>query len=193
MGLNFILRLPILIVFLATISAGAATQGKFEPIPSSLRNLNLDKFAGEWFEIASTKNPKRVSAHCYCAKNSFNRLSLDEISVVKSCRKTIPDPDIVEEGRATIIDQNVPGAWVVSFERMHTLNNFFVVAVDVQYENAVVIDHTRSSIAIYSRKPTMDLFVLASIRGQLVTQGYDVSNLSETLQLGCWEDKGSIK
>ncbi|MEI8025045.1 MAG: lipocalin family protein [Pseudomonadota bacterium] len=193
MGLNFILRLPIMFVFIAAVSEGASTSGKFEPIPSSLRNLNLDKFSGEWFEIASTKNPKQVSSPCYCAKSSFNRMSLDEISVVKSCRKAIPDPDIIQEGRATIIDPNVPGAWVVSFERMHTLNNFFVVAVDVPYQNAVVIDHTRSSIAIYSRKPTMDLFILASIRGQLVTQGYDVSNLSETLQLGCWEDKGSIK
>ena len=193
MGLNFILRLPILSVFIATIAGGAVTQSKFEPIPSSLRNLNLDKFSGVWYEIASTKNSKRVSAPCYCARSSFNRLSLDEISVVKSCRKRIPDPDLFQEGRATIVDQNVPGAWVVSFERMHTLNNFFVVAVDVQYENAVIIDHARSSIAIYSRNPTMELFVLASIRGQLVTQGYDVSNLSETLQLGCWEDKGTIK
>lgn len=193
MGLNFMGRLPLSLVFCATLSRGAVTHERFEPIPSALRNLNLDKFSGIWFEIASTKNLQHVNEPAYCVKSTFKRLSTSEISVAKSSRKSVPDPDNVEEGRATVIVRNVPGAWVVSFEKMHTLNNFFVVAVDVSYENAVVIDNTRTSIAIYSRKPTIDLFVLASIRGRLVTQGYDVSNLSETIQLGCWDDKGNIK
>jgi len=193
MGLNFMGRLPALFFLITALSGEAAARGRFESIPSSLRNLNLDKFSGIWFEIASTKNPKRPNGPCYCAKSSFDRVSISDISIAKSCRKSVPDTDAVEQGLATIVDQNLPGAWIVSFEKMHASNNFFVVAVDAQYEHAVVVDHARTSIAIYSRHSTMDLFVLASIRGQLVTQGYDVSSLSETIQLGCWQDKGFIK
>jgi lipocalin len=182
-------RLAFMLIILAFVPEVSEGKARFETIPSPLRNLNLDKFSGTWYEIVSTKDPVSNIDPCYCARSTFQKLSKSEISIVKSCRKSVPDLDTTKEGRATVADQDVPGAWMISFEKIRATSKFYVVAVDAAYAHSVVLGHGGASVAIYSRQPTMDLFVLASIRGQLVTQGYDVSALSETLQQGCWEEK----
>jgi len=156
----------------------------FDSIESPLRSLNLKKFQGSWYEIASTKLVK--SPNCLCATQSYKVESPVEVKVLKSCRRNIPDADEVKVGRAVVVDPYVPGAWAVSFNEQASFANFFVIEVDPQYEIAVVTGINGLPVAVLSRTPEIPVVKLASIRGVLANQGYDVSSFSETIQQGCW-------
>lgn len=160
----------------------------FDGIESPLRTLNLKKFEGSWYEIASTK--KINAPTCLCATQSYKVESPSEIKVLTSCRKNIPDADEVNVGRAVVKDPYVPGAWAVSFGQPTAFTNFFVVELDPDYQIAVVTGINGLPVVVLSRSPEIPVEKLASIRGVLANQGYDLKLFSETIQQGCWSSPG---
>lgn len=157
--------------------SGAAT----EPPPlRTVERVELDRYLGTWFEIASY--PQRFQKDCTATKAEYSLLDDGEIRVENSCRKHTLDgkPDVAR-GRARVVDRVTNAKLEVSFFRPFW-GDYWVIDLGADYEYAVVGHPSREYLWVLSRTPSLDTVVYDGILERLVAQGYDTSRLRRTLQ-----------
>lgn len=173
------------LALLATLTgacAGRSTTAR-EQLPPlhTVERVELSRYLGTWYEIASY--PQRFQAGCTATTANYSLRDDGLISVLNRCRKGGLDGKLDEaEGRARVVDEATNAKLEVSFFGPFW-GDYWIIDLDEEgYRYAVVGHPGRDYLWILSREPQLDPEVYDGILERLREQHYDTSRLVKTLQ-----------
>lgn len=170
-------------MLLATLCGCATPSAATGPEPPALvtvPRVELDRYLGTWFEIASY--PQRFQKDCTATTAHYSLDDDGDILVRNSCNKLTLDGKLdVARGRARVVDTTTNAKLEVSFFRPFW-GDYWIIDLGEDYEYAVVGHPSREYLWVLSRTRAMDPALYDQILARLVGQGYDTSRLVVTLQ-----------
>jgi len=158
--------------------AACATPAGPEP---DLPVVDLDRYLGRWYEIASL--PQYFQRGCVATTAFYSRLDDGRIRVENQCRDgTLDGPIRSAEGTAWVAEEGGNAAKLkVSFFWPFS-GHYWIVALDPEYRWALVGHPERKYLWILSRSPQMDAALYDSLVDRARGLGYDVDRLVRTPQ-----------
>ena len=173
------LRLGVVLMALVA-SAGVATAK--EPELAVVDSVELDRYLGTWYEIASY--PAWFQKNCTAVTALYSLRDDGLIEVLNSCRKGSLDGKLKQStGRAKVVDTDSNAKLKVSFFGPFW-GKYWIIDLDPDYQWAVVGEPKRKYLWILSRTPSMDEHIYERILARLPNKGYDPDGLQRTLQPG---------
>jgi len=150
---------------------------KLKPL-ETVREVDLNRYLGTWYEIASF--PQSFQKGCTETTATYSMRDNGEIDVFNRCRLGTPDgKEKSALGRARVIDSNNNARLEVSFFRPFW-GDYWIIDLDPNYEYSVVGHPGRDYLWILSRTPTMSSLVYEGILERLRKQQYQVERLRKT-------------
>jgi len=170
------LKSRILTMLLFWLAMAAEAETPLNVVPE----VDLDRYLGKWFEIASY--PAWFAKNCTGVTAEYSRREEGGIRVVNRCRKGSLDGKLKEaNGRARVVDPLTNAKLKVSFFGPFW-GDYWIVDLDSEYRWAVVGEPKRKYLWILSRTPTLEQDTLDGILSRLPTKGYDTDRLQWTPQ-----------
>ena len=160
-------------------TARAQTTPPVRPVPS----VDLDRYMGEWFEIA--RFPNRFQRQCLGdVRATYARRPDGRVDVVNRCRTAEGRREargiarIVDEQTFTKLKVRFAPAWL-SFLPV-VWGDYWIIGLAPDYSWAVVGEPGREYLWILARAPRLDDASLAAARAAARASGYDVDRLVQT-------------
>ena len=144
--------MKILICILMIISVCCSkTQPELTVVP----NVDLNRYLGKWYEIATI--PQRFQLGCHCVTAKYSLRPDGKVKVVNSCRKDSPTgPYKSITGQAKIVKGSNNAKLKVSLFRPFW-GDYWIINLDQEnYQWAIVSAPSRKTLWILSRTPEMD-------------------------------------
>jgi apolipoprotein D and lipocalin family protein len=164
------------LVAMAVVAAVSAEESPLEVAGS----VDLDRYLGTWYEIASY--PAWFQRGCTAVTAQYSLRDDGLIRVVNSCNKGALDGKLKQStGRAKVVEGSNNAKLKVSFFRPFW-GDYWIVDLDPEYRWAVVGVPNRKYLWVLSRTRTMDDALYQEIVGRLQAKGYDKARLVRTLQ-----------
>jgi lipocalin len=143
---------------LLSAGASAATPAAVQPVP----NVDLDRYAGRWYELART--PNLFELNCTCVTATYAVTSPTSISVHNACNKGRASGRLdTIDGSAVAPDPAAPAKLKVRFDGMPFAANYWIVDLvdDPQnpsgpYDYATVSGPGGGFLFLLSRKPKLE-------------------------------------
>lgn len=170
MKTNILLLLSAVLLFL---NGGCQTENKLEMNKETVKELDLNRYLGTWYEIARfdhnfEKGLTGVTA-TYLLKDDGN------IRVINQGYKNVLDGKLsIAEGKAKLTSE--PGRLKVSFFWIFYAD-YFVLELDNNYQWALVGSSSSKYLWILSRTPQLNEPVKNLILEKATHRGYDISKL----------------
>ena len=177
-------------LFLATACGGNDSQptqssqvmntvsNSAESDPFVVKNVDLTRYTGVWFEIAAI--PRPFQSFCSKTKAEYQIIGENEISVVNSCK--VGFAPITIEGTARVVDEKTNAVLEVSFKNIRTKGDYRIIALDDDYQYALVTDKERTSLFVLSRTIELESSIYESLLERAKAAGVDVSKVKLTSQ-----------
>lgn len=175
-------NLPLLVLaaVIASSCSTSATQRLHLPELRTVAHVDLARYLGTWYEIASF--PQRFQKGCTGSTAMYAARADGDIDVFNRCRiDRLDGPEKLARGRARVIDKQSRAKLEVSFFRPFW-GDYWIIDLGRDYEYAVVGHPSRDYLWILSRAPVMDAPVYDGILARLTAQGYETHRLNRTLQ-----------
>lgn len=158
----------------------STTQKQNLPPVQTVPKVELERYLGSWYEIASF--PQRFQRGCHATMASYSMADDGEIAVENRCNKDALDgPLKVANGRARVVDTQTNARLQVSFFGPFW-GDYWIVDLDSEYQYAVVGHPGRDYLWVLSRTPTMADDVYQGILSRLQAQQYPTDRLVRTAQ-----------
>lgn len=147
---------------------------------SSVPDLDLSRYAGHWYEIAHL--PVSFQRRCSGDITAAYTLRADGTIGVRNACRTGDGTQLVTDGVARTVEGH-PGRLQVRFapDWLSWLPpvwaDYWVVALDPDYQWAVVGDPEREYLWILSREPSMDAALFARLKTAAAAMGYELGPL----------------
>ena len=171
------ITLMLVLAGLATDPAGAAP-----PPLRTVPHVDLERYVGTWYEIASF--PQWFQKGCTGTTATYSIRHDGTVDVLNHCALDSLDGKVkVARGRAKVVDHDSNAKLKVSFF-WPFWGDYWIVDLGHDYDYAVVGHPGRKYLWILSRTPTMADSVYSGIVERLRAQGYDTTRLQRTLQRG---------
>lgn len=175
-----------LIVFLYVLFflAGCTSHKAAQPLDHTVPSVDLERYMGKWYEIASF--PNRFQKDCFCSAAEYT-LKDGYVEVRNSCRKDSPSGVFdVAVGKAYVVPGSGSAKLKVQFQWPFK-GDYWIIALDENYRYAMVGHPKRKYLWILSRTKQMDDTILERLKAIARSKGYDVSRLRKTDQTcGGW-------
>ncbi len=158
----------------------------FPPLPT-VDSVDLKKYSGSWYEIASI--PNSFQRGCYCTKATYGFVeNADYISVLNQCRKNSETGNISQaHGKAFIVPHSGNAKLKVQFF-WPFLGDYWIIAIDSnaqqKYQYAMVGQPNRDYLWILSRKPTLSKHIYDKLLAIAQQKKFDITRLKSTFQRG---------
>jgi apolipoprotein D and lipocalin family protein len=172
--------IPLLALLIVPACGSSVKRGELPPL-QVLSSVDLKRYAGTWYEIASY--PNSFQRGCVATTATYAALLNDKIRVVNQCRKERLDGDVVTaEGQAWVVDSSTSAKLKVSFFWPFS-GDYWIIDLGENYEYAVVGHPDRKYLWILSRSPQMEAAAYERILERLEKKhSYDTKRLVRTLQ-----------
>lgn len=158
------------------VAALSAEEPPLEVVPS----VDLERYLGTWYEIASY--PAWFQRGCTAVTAEYSRRDDGLIRVVNSCNQGSLDGKLKQStGRAKVVEGSANAKLKVSFFRPFW-GDYWIIDLDADYRWAVVGVPSRKFLWILSRTPQMEDSVYNDILSRLPAMGYDPARLNRTSQ-----------
>ena len=166
--------IPFALLALAVTGCAQTTTERLglEP-PVTVRDFELERYDGRWFEIGNY--PNTFQEGCAGTTADYTIRDNGEVGVLNTC--TVNGSPNVAEGVARAVDLD-QGKLEVSFFGPF-FGDYWIVELgeadgaDADYTHAVVTSPSRDFLWILSRTPTLDETLLEDIFERLAAQGID--------------------
>jgi apolipoprotein D and lipocalin family protein len=143
--------------------------------------VDLERYLGTWYEIASFPHP--FQRGCTATTATYSKRPDGEIDVLNRCRRgSLDGEEDSARGRARVVDPATNAKLEVTFF-WPFWGDYWILDLGPDYEYAVVGHPCREYLWILSRTPTLPGPVYDGILARLREQGYEVERLNRTLQL----------
>ena len=167
-------------LFVSTLIFGLAVAANAQVSLETVEAVDLDRYLGKWYEIASY--PAWFAKNCTGVTAEYSMKENGNIEVLNRCRKGSLDGKLKEaKGRAKVVDLESNSKLKVSFFGPFW-GDYWIIDLDPDYRWAVVGEPKRNYLWILSRTPTLDKSTLDAILSRLPAAGYDVDQLQWTQQ-----------
>ena len=156
--------------------AALALQARCKPL-ETVKYVELKKYLGTWFEIASI--PQIFEKDCTCTSATYG-LAEDGSLIVKN--RCIKDGSLkVKEGRAFVTNHNNAKLDVEFFWPFRS--KYWIIDLAKDYSYAVVGHPDRNHLWILSRRPTLVEQTYNELVVRAADKGFDVRKLVKTEQI----------
>ncbi|MDD5766607.1 MAG: lipocalin family protein [Candidatus Marinimicrobia bacterium] len=170
----------LLLIALFFLAISLISSSGFSTEMKVVSNVDLQRYLGKWYEIATI--PQRFQKGCVCVIAEYSLNAKGTITVDNSCHKGTPDGKFARVvGRAKVVPGSNNAKLRVSFFRPFW-GDYWIVELDPDYQWAVVSNSKGSTCWILSRTRQMDEALYADIVERCRVKGIDVSRLLKTLQ-----------
>ena len=160
---------------LTTLVLVAVALGQSQPPLITVPSVDLDRYTGEWYEIA--RYPNHSEKECESDVTAVYSMRDDgRLQVVNSCRKA---SGVLTEssGYAKIVDKKTNAKLKVT-----SFGDYWIVDLDSEYRFAVVSEPKRKYLWILSRTPHMDPVQYDQVIARIRRLGFDPDRLIRTTQ-----------
>jgi lipocalin/ligand-binding SRPBCC domain-containing protein len=172
------------IVLAAATLQPAAAPAQSPPV-RTVTFVDLDRYAGDWFEIA--RFPNRFQRQCVGdVRAAYARRSDGRLDVVNRCRTT--DGGSEARGVARIVDERTFAKLKVRFAPAWlswlpmVWGDYWIISLAPDYSWAVVGDPGRDYLWILSRTPSLDDASMEAARAAARENGFNTTRLVPTAQ-----------
>jgi apolipoprotein D and lipocalin family protein len=153
---------------------GSTNYPALEVVPT----VDLNRYAGSWYEIASL--PVSQQKGCFCTKAEYSLMDDGVIKVVNTCRKNSPNGEVDRaEGKAFVVPGSNNAKLRVQFFWPFR-GDYWILELENDYSYAAVGVPSRKYCWILSRTPQMDPEILEMLVQHLKAKGFDVSRMQRT-------------
>jgi apolipoprotein D and lipocalin family protein len=168
------------VIVMASACATTTTEHLGLPPLQTVAQVDLSRYTGTWFEIASY--PQRFQKGCTGTTATYTLRDDGEIGVVNRCRKgSLQGEEESAEGRARVVDTTTNAKLEVTFF-WPFWGDYWIIDLGKNYEYAVVGHPGRDYLWILSRTPLMEESVYRGVLDRLQAKGYPLDRLQKTLQ-----------
>lgn len=171
-----------LLAGLAGCAAGGG-GGSRPGVPQEVvREVDLDRYLGTWYEIA--RYPNRFQRGCTATTATYSLREDGGIRVLNRCRAGDPAGPLREaEGKAWVVDLETGARLKVQFFWPFR-GDYWIIGLGENYEYAVVGHPRRKYLWVLSRTPEMDPALYETALESVRRNGYDPSKLVLTVHHG---------
>jgi apolipoprotein D and lipocalin family protein len=164
----------LLFIVMATTTLNAQ---KLQTVP----NVDLNKFAGKWYEIASY--PQRFQKGCHCTTAEYTLSEKGYVIVENRCNKdSVNGKQSYIKGKA-FVEKNSGNAKLKVQFFWPFKGKYWIIDLADNYSYAVVSNPNRKYLWILSRTSKMDEKVYQEIVSSLKLKGFYLLKLQKTVQL----------
>lgn len=177
-------RLALCVLMQAAFTAGnAPAQAQTPSAPAapvqSVPSLELARYTGKWFEMASF--PMFFQRNCLGDTTAeYAALPDGAISVYNRCRTE--SGFTAATGKATVVEGSGNARLKVSFFWPFKAD-YWVIGLDPEYRWAVVGNPNRQYLWVLSRTPQLAPELMKAALASASAQGFDLSQLKTTVQM----------
>jgi apolipoprotein D and lipocalin family protein len=142
--------------------------------------VDINKYMGKWYEIASF--PQSFQKGCHCTTAQYTLSEKGYVIVENRCNKdSIHGRESYIKGRA-FVEKNSGNAKLKVEFFWPFRAKYWIIDLADDYSYAVVSHPNKKYLWILSRTPTMNENLYHQITERLVTKGLDLSKLKVTRQ-----------
>jgi apolipoprotein D and lipocalin family protein len=140
----------------------------------TVTSVDLKRYVGKWYEIASLPAPFQEGCFCTTAEYSLEK---DHVKVVNRCRRGSPQGEVDEAlGKAWPVEGSNNSRLKVSFFWPFK-GDYWIIGLDQDYQWAMVGHPQKKYLWILSRSPNMPMELYQSLVSKAKSMGYDVARL----------------
>jgi len=166
----------LIILFLLMTTKNSKAQ-TLQTVP----NVDLKKYAGKWYEIASY--PQYFQKGCHCTTAEYTLSEKGYVIVENRCnRDNVSGKQSYIKGKAFVEEGTGNAKLKVQFFWPFKAK-YWIIDLATDYSYAVVSHPNRKYLWILSRTSKMDNVVYQEIISKLKSKGFDLSTLQKTIQL----------
>jgi apolipoprotein D and lipocalin family protein len=167
------------ILLLAALAAGLAASvnaaGSADKPLATVPSVDLEKYMGRWYEIASF--PQSFQKGCHCTTAEYSMTDKSYVRVVNTCRKDGADGKVkTANGKAFVVEGSGNAKLRVQFFWPFR-GDYWIIDLASDYAYAVVGDPGRKYLWVLCRTPRMDETLYREIVERAAGKGFDVSKL----------------
>ena len=167
------------IACIISIMGGCTCKNVSEPMGQTVKSVDLPRYMGKWYAIASL--PAWFQKDCYCVMADYS-LEKDHVKVINSCRKGSPEgPLKVSTARAFVVPDTGNSQLKVQFFWPFK-GDYWIIALDDDYRYAMVGHPCRKYLWILRRTPVMDKKTYDDLVETAKSKGYSVEKLGRIHQ-----------
>lgn len=163
----------LLLMFMISACSFLETSKADKSDPAVVTQIDLKKYSGKWFEIA--RYPTFFQRNCVTSTAEYTVQSENSVSVYNVCYKEDGSTDDIK-GTATVVDPATPAKLKVVFN-LFARGQYWVVALDPDYQWAVVSSSGKSSLFVLARTAPMNAELKNKIIGDLQARGFETEKL----------------
>lgn len=142
-------------------------------------NVDLKKYQGRWYEIASI--PLRFSRNCACTFAEYTADEQGNVRVYNQCLNTKTKSIDSIRGKAFPVKNSGNGKLRVQFFWPFR-GDYYIIDLDSSYQYAMVGSPNRNTLWILCRERSMNEVTYQNLLQKAVGLGFDVGRLRKTRQ-----------
>jgi apolipoprotein D and lipocalin family protein len=147
----------------------------------TVQNVDVNKYAGKWYEIASF--PQRFQKGCHCTTAEYTATDKGYLIVENRCNKdSLSGKESYIKGKA-FVEPNTGNAKLKVQFFWPFKGKYWIIDLADDYSYAVVGHPNREYLWILCRKPKMDEGTYNEIVERVKKKGFDINRLQMTPQL----------
>ena len=159
---------------MTTISISAQTL-------KTVLNVDLNKYSGKWFEIASY--PQRFQKGCHCTTAEYTLSEKGYVIVENRCnRDSISGKQSYIKGKAFVVKNSGNAKLKVQFFWPFK-GKYWIIDLADDYSYAVISHPNKKYLWILSRTNIMNDLIYQQIVSRLKEKGFDITKLQITQQI----------
>ena len=176
-GLSMPFKLISLVITFTFMTSEKIHAQKLETVPY----VDLDKYAGKWYEIASY--PQRFQKGCHCTTAEYTLSEKGYVIVENRCNKdSITGKQSYIKGKAFVEENSGNSKLKVQFFWPFR-GKYWIIDLAEDYSYAVVSHPNRKYLWILSRTSKMNDAIYQDILSRLKKNGFDLTKLKITKQV----------
>ena len=142
--------------------------------------VDLERYAGKWYEIASY--PQRFQKGCHCTTADYTATDKGYLIVENRCNRDSVDGKLSSIKGKAFVEKNSGNARLKVQFFWPFKGKYWIIALADDYSYAVVSHPNRKYLWILSRTPSLPDATYQSILDMLKEKGFDLSSLKKTVQ-----------
>ncbi|NVO19608.1 MAG: lipocalin family protein [Bacteroidetes bacterium] len=149
-------------------------------VPKVVPSVDLQRYAGKWYEIASF--PVSFEKGCSCISAEYTLTDKDYVKVYNSCRKGGPNGKISSiTGKAFVVPGSNNAKLKVQFFWPFRAP-YWIIGLADDYSWAIISGPSRKYLWILSRSRTMDPMLYSQLIDKLKADGFDTGKIVKANQ-----------
>ena len=172
-----ILSAAMLVIILCCLSLNGCASTP-QPALTTSHHVNLQKYSGLWYEIASFPNSFQKGCRCTTARYSLEN---DYVRVINSCFRDNSSKPSVARGKAFVVANSNNSKLKVQFFWPFK-GDYWILYHDINYSYAIVGNPKRNYLWILARKPRIPKNTLNLLIKMAKNRHFDTTKLNFTDQ-----------